>query len=169
MSRALDTRIPDARMQPAAGQEGLVSTIIGAVSFRKVKGEMNETTQNVKTAKSRYLAEAAVYLGLAVAQGAPGYTCVTHKPDGTTPATGSGSCGSEDLSKMPGIYSGGISVESGSGWLLSAPADTADALTGSLTERIRVKIWMPAADTVRVVGRARVNGIDADVQLFGNW
>jgi hypothetical protein len=162
-----------------SGQEGMtivlvlfflvVATIFGAVSFRKVKGEMNETTQNVKVSKSKFVAEAAVYLGLTIVQGVPGYTCVTHKSDGSTRATGAGSCIAEDLTKIPKIYSTGVQVESSTGWLLASPADTAEALSGSLTERLRVKIWMPHADTVRVVGRATVNGIEQDVQLFGSW
>lgn len=165
--------------KPGSGQQGMtivlvlfflvVATLFGAVSFRKVKGEMNETTQNVKVSKSKYVAEAAVYLGLTIIQGVPGYTCVTHKSDGSTAATGAGSCADADLTKVPSLYSTGIAVENATGWLLASPADTAEALSGNLSERLRVKIWMPHADTVRVVGRATVNGIEQDVQLFGNW
>lgn len=163
----------------AAGQEGLtivlvlfflvISAIFATISFRKVKGEMNSTTRNVKTAKSKYVAEAAVYIGLAVVQEKPGFTCVTHESDGTTAATGPDACKNADLSKIPGIYAGGVTLDGGSGWLTSSPADTAEALTGTLNERIRIKIWMPSSDTVRVVGRSTVNGISSDVQLFGNW
>ena len=147
----------------------VVATIFAAVSFRKVKGEVNDTTRNVKVTKSKYVAEAAVYLGLAIIKGVPGYTCITHDADGTTKATGADACKNADLSKIPGVYTSGVTVESGTGWLTTAPNDTADALTGTLSERIRIKIWMPASDTVRVVGRATVNGIESDVQLFGNY
>lgn len=147
----------------------VVATLFGAVSFRKVKGEINDTARNAKVTRAKYVAEAAVYVGLAVVKGTPGYTCVTHRPDGTTRATGAGSCAAADLSLIPSLYRSAVGLESGSGWLIASPADTADALTGSLTERVRVKIWMPAADTVRVVGRASVNGVDQDVQLFGNY
>lgn len=163
----------------AAGQDGLtivlvlfflvVSAIFATVSYRKVTGEMNGTTRNVKMAKSKYVAEAAVYIGLAVVQGKPGYTCVTHDSDGTTAATGPDACKNADLSKIPGIYAGGVTLDTGSGWLTSSPADSAEALTGTLNELIRIKIWMPSSDTVRVVGRSTVNGLSSDVQLFGNW
>lgn len=162
-----------------AGQAGMtivlvlfflvVATLFGAVSLRKVKGEINGTKQNVMVTRAKYVAEAAVYVGLAVVKGTPGYTCVTHRPDGTTRAAGPGSCATADLSRIPSLYRSAVSLESGTGWLIASPADTADALTGSLTERVRVKIWMPAADSVRVVGRASVNGVDQDVQLFGNY
>lgn len=147
----------------------VVATIFGAVSLRKVKGDMNDTSRNVGVTKSKYVAEAAVYMGLVIIQGVPGYTCVTHMADGTTRATGPGSCAAADLGAVPSVYGTGVTLESATGWLITAPADTADALTGALNERIRVKIWTPHADTIRVVGRASVNGVEQDVQLFGSY
>jgi hypothetical protein len=147
----------------------VIAVIFGSVAFRKVKGDVNDTSQNVKTGKSRYVAEAAVYLGLSIIQGAPGFSCVTHDFDGITKATSSEACSKADLTKIKGIYSGAVTLDPETGWLSNTAADTGDALSGSASEKILVKIWKTKGDTTWVVGRATVNGITSDVQLFGVW
>jgi hypothetical protein len=147
----------------------VIAVIFGAVAFRKVNGDAHDTAQNVKAGKSRYVAEAAVYLGLSIIQGAPGFSCITHESDGVTKATSSEACSKADLTKIKGIYAGAVTLDAGSGWLSNTAADTGDGLSGSAQETIRVKIWKPNADTTWVVGRATVNGITSDVQLFGTW
>ncbi|MDB5103820.1 MAG: hypothetical protein JWP91_1509 [Fibrobacteres bacterium] len=147
----------------------IVATLIGAVAYRKIKAEGSGTVRNANMTKAKFLSEAAVYLGLAVAQGDFPYTCVTHAPNGIDPALGADACAAPDLAKITGFYASPLVRNPSTGWLESSPATPGEALTGSTGEKIAIKIWMPSADTVRVVGRAVFNGITEDTQLFGNW
>jgi hypothetical protein len=150
----------------------VVAGVFGFVSYQKVKQDVNETSQNVKLAKSKFASEAAAYMGLGIAnpEGATAPACVTHTSGGKTPATGSGSCQSTDLTPFERIYAkGALTLDSKTGWLTSKPSDTAEALTGNLKEKLEIKIWQPTPASVRVVGRATVNGITTDMQLFGEW
>lgn len=147
----------------------IIATLIGAVAYRKIRGEGSGTARNANITKAKFLSEAAVYLGLAVARGDFPYTCVTHAPNGIDKATGPDACAPSELFKINGFYSGALKRNASTGWLEASPATATEALTGSTKEKISIKIWIPSADTIRVVGRASYNGITEDAQLFGTW
>ena len=150
----------------------VVAGLFGFASYQKVRQDVGETVQNAKTAKARFAAEAAAYMGLGIAnrEGATEPACVTHDSSGKVAATGPTACGAVDLTGFDRIYgNGSLAVDPKTGWLANAPADTAEALTGSLAEKLQIKIWQPKAGSVRVVGRGTVNGITSDLQLFGEW
>ncbi|GEM_PF-5195994 len=166
----------------ARGQEGMaivlvlffmvVAGVCGFVSYQKVRQDVNETGQNVKVARSKFASEAAAYMGLGIANpdGSTAPACVTHDVDGTTPATGAASCLIADLSLFERVYpKASLQVDGKTGWLVSQPSDTSEALSGTLKEKLEIKIWQPTPTTVRVVGRGTVNGITTDMQLFGEW
>jgi hypothetical protein len=171
---------PQSAIRP--GQDGMaivmalffmvVAGLIGFVSFQKVKRDVSETSSNAKLAKSKFAAEAAVYMGLGIAnpEGSTAPACVTHDSTGKAQAHGPGSCGFEDLSPFEHIYPKGyLKVDPATGWLVNKPADTSESLTGVLAESLAIKIWQPTSGKVRVVGRGNVNGITTDMQLFGEW
>ena len=147
----------------------IVATLLGAVAYRKIRGEGSGTMRNANVTKAKFLSEAAVYLGLSVARGDFPYSCVTHAPNGIDKSTGPDACAPLELAKITGFYSGTLTRNPSTGWLEGAPASASEALTGSAKEKISIKIWIPSSDTVRVVGRASYNGITEDAQLFGTW
>ena len=150
----------------------VVAAVFGFVSWQKVRQDVSETVQNARMAKSKFAAEAAAYLGLAMVnrEGATEAVCVTHDSTGKFPETGPTGCGSIDLSGFDRIYpKGNLALDPKTRWIANAPRDTAEALTGTLKEKIEIKIWQPKPGTVRVVGRGTVNGQTTDMQLFGEW
>lgn len=166
----------------ARGQEGMaivlvlfflvVAAVFGVISYQRVRQDVGETVQNARMAKSKFAAEAAAYLGLAMVnrEGATEPVCVTHDSTGKVPETGPAACSALDLSGFDRVYpKGTMSVSPKTRWIANAPADTAESLTGSLKEKIEIKIWQPAPGKVRVVGRGTVNGQTTDMQLFGEW
>jgi len=150
----------------------VVAAVFGFISWQKVRMDMGETVQDARMARSKFAAEAAAYLGLAMVniEGATEPVCVTHDSTGKVPETGPTGCGSIDLSGFDRVYAKGVfAVDPKTRWIANAPKDTGEALTGTLKEKIEIKIWQPKPGSVRVVGRGTVNGQTTDMQLFGEW
>lgn len=175
------TRDQDRDRVPA-GQSGMAIVLVlfflvaaglfGFASYQRTRQDMGETVQDARMAKSKFAAEAAAYMGLGLVdrEGASAPACVTHDSTGKAPATGPEACGAVDLSGYDRVYPhSALKVDPKDGWLSIAPKDTAESLTGTLREKLEVKIWRPTAASVRVVGRGTVNGIATDMQLFGEW
>lgn len=167
---------------PAAGQGGMaivlvlfflvVASVFGFISWQRARMDMGETAQNARMARCKFAAEAAAYIGLAMVnrEGATEPACVTHDSTGKVPETGPAACAALDLTVFDRAYpKGALTVDPKTRWLVNSPADTAESLTGTLKEKLAIKIWQPKAGEVRVVGRATVNGQTADMQLFGEW
>lgn len=144
---------------------------VGFISWQKARQDISETVQNARMAKSKF-AEAAAYLGLAMvnSEGATEPVCVTHDSTGKVPETGPAGCGSIDLSGFDRVYAkGNLALDPKTKWIANALQDAAETLTGTLKEKIeiKIKIWQPKPGEVRVVGRGTVNGRATDTQLFG--
>lgn len=161
------------------GQDGLaivlvlffiiIATVVGGVTYNKIHNEGRGTQRNANLVKAQHLADAGVFLGMAIARGDFPYSCVTHAPNGSDRATGPEACTILGLAGVKSVYSTQVRLNTYTGWVEVAPANTAESLSGVPGEKIAIKIWNPSPDTVRVVGRSSVNGVSQDAQLFGSW
>lgn len=147
----------------------IIATVIGGVTYNKIRNDGRGSARMADKLKAQFLADAGVYLGLAIARGDFPYTCLTHAANGTDRATGPEACTGAGLSGIKSVYSSRVKLNASTGWMEAIPPSISESLTKSPGERIAIKIWSPSADTVRVVGRSTVDGVTQDAQLFGTW
>jgi hypothetical protein len=154
----------------------VILTLMGGTAMRAVSGDITHSGKDSRRIRAEFAAETAVQWGLVEIsrrrpQGLP-FSLATHREDG---ATEYGRVGLDpddryagpwplkisDLSAFPAAE---ISREA-DGWIAMRSRDTLLNLSGGKNEYIAFKAWYPNDTTLRISGRALVDGSRATLEL----
>lgn len=149
---------------------------LGTILHRSISGDITHTGRDSRRVRSEFAAESAVQWGLVEisrrrANGLP-YTLATHGQDGTTPLAKAGSDGEirytgpwrleiPDLAEFPAAE---ITREP-DGWIAMRSRNPVRNLSGGEDEYIAFKAWYPDDTTLRITGRALVDGAQAKLEM----
>jgi len=137
------------------------------------RADIRLTSLKHKSVKSDYIAESAV--NWAISNIRPEFDVATHKPDGQTIADeddGTYACGAHNgfriaeqnlsVAFKPLYASSGISYDA-EGWISTETTDPQQMYSANTSEVVKVKIWYPQVDQIRIVGKGVVDGVDEEV------
>lgn len=153
----------------------VVLSLLGTVAMRTVAGDVRHSGKDSRRVRAEYAAESAVQwalseIGRRRSDQMP-YTLATHKEDGVTPmgrrqagispTSETARLEISDLAAFPGA---GIERDR-EGWIELQGWDRSHNLSGAEDEVLAFKAWYPNDSTLRITGRAVVNGSQARIEL----
>jgi hypothetical protein len=155
----------------------------GTIVHQTVFYDIRHTGRTLERVKANYLAEAALFWGMAMAARDRFKTCYTHDTTGnlslladTCHAGLPDSCGHFDLGADNKIYpTGSIELDSSYSnpdsnyWLLTQPGHDSEALSGDVNEIITFKSWITLDDTVHIIGKGITQGCTSRVEIIGSF
>jgi Tfp pilus assembly protein PilX len=153
----------------------IVLSLLGAWALVAVKGDIRHGGVELKRLKAKVVAESAVnWAQEALANpkypGLMPFSAATHDSTGNTPLDSAVSGNPNPYylrsQDMAAVYSG-VGITRSSGWIRSATATKSKTLTDNGSEAISVKVWYPNINTVRIIGRGVVEGVQVEVQVSG--
>ena len=153
----------------------LVLLSVGSVSMYKVRGDTRHTTRDILQTKAESVAESAVswaISGLAVDRPTVlAYTAATHSNDGVLPLPNYLQNSEVNPRKlhaweMSSIYGGQVLTDN-AGWIYQRTTTVSVSLTRSKDETISFRVWFPNDSTLRVTGKGKVQGVEAQVEMTG--
>jgi hypothetical protein len=154
----------------------VVMTLMGGTAMRAVSGDITHSGKDSRRIRAEFAAETAVQWGLVEIsrrrpQGLP-FSLATHREDGATEYGRAGldpdnryagpwPLNISDLSAFPGAE---ITREA-DGWVAMRSRDTLLNFSGGKNEYLAFKAWYPNDTTLRISGRALVDGSRATLEL----
>jgi hypothetical protein len=155
----------------------------GSIVHRTVVYDIRHTGRNLARVKANYLAEAAVFWGMAMAERDHFMTFFTHDTTGdqslladTCHSGFPDSCGHFDLGADNNIYpTGSIELDSSYSnpdfnyWLLTKPGHDSESLSGDVNEIVTFKSWISLDDTVHIIGKGITQGCTSRVEIVGTF
>jgi len=159
---------------------GLIAVLglLGTVVVRSVGTDITHTGKDSRRIRAELAAESAAQWGLLELgrrrAGKFPYTLATHDRDGIArmrhPPTGPGSdrysgpwpLAATDLVPLPGSS---ISID-GDGWAMMRSTSPSLNISSGDDEELAFKAWYPDDSTLRVTGRARVDGSQASIEVM---
>ncbi|MDB5051871.1 MAG: hypothetical protein JWO30_4942 [Fibrobacteres bacterium] len=158
----------------------LTLSILGLAVFRDVGTDITHSGNDWKRIRAEFAAESAVQWGLAeLSNPRPDqlpYTLATHAPDGVTLLTGydkkketspyPAKSGirvfrADDLASVPQSETG----KTGDGWLFLHTHSRDISVSSGKDEILSFKVWYPDDSTLRITGKASVDGSTSEVEL----
>jgi len=152
----------------------IVLAIVGSAVYKNVTTDVTHSGMNAKRVRAEYAAESAIQWGLVeLARARPGklpFTLGTHAYDGETPI---GTVTNRDSETGPwpllaSDFTGFAGSEIGmdkDGWIFMHGTSADKSITGGKDERLAFKAWYPNDTTLRMTGRALVDGSVAQLEL----
>lgn len=168
----------------AEGQSGLalatvlciliVLSILGSAVYRNVGTDITHSGMNSRRIRAEFAAESAIQWGLVELsrprKGRLPFTLATHDHDGLTrfhgqaaqeAATGPWPLRTSDFTGFPGMEIG-VNDE---GWIFMHGRSADRTISGGKDELLSFKAWYPDDTTMRMTGRALVDGSQAQLEL----
>lgn len=156
-----------------------VLSILGGTVLRAVSGDISHSGKDSRRVRAEFAAEAAVQWGLLEIsrrreQSLP-FALATHKEDGATPFGRSGSAPEDrytgpwplsisDMEPFPGAEI----FKEADGWIAMRSRDSLANFSGGKNEYLAFKAWYPNDSTLRISGRASVDGSTAALELVNS-
>jgi hypothetical protein len=154
----------------------VILSVLGGVLHHAVSGDITHSGKDSRRVRAEFAAETAVQWGLLElsrrrANSLP-FSLATHQKDGTTPFSGVG-LNPEDrytgpwplhVSDLTAFPAAEI-VREQEGWIAMRSRDAARNISGGKDEYIAFKAWYPNDTTLRISGRAVVDGSRANLDL----
>jgi hypothetical protein len=159
----------------------VVLSLLGTVVYRSVKTDIVHTGKDSRRVRAEYAAESAVQWGLLeLSRIRPGrfpFTLATHGPDGAmtlkeyarrsgksaaTDSAGPWPLSASDLTPFPGA-----TIALGAdGWMTLRSRAQSQGVSAGKDELLSFKAWYPNDSTMRITGRAVVDGSEAELELL---
>jgi hypothetical protein len=183
MRQSVNSRRP-ASQANGNGQSGLalataltiliVLTILGSAAYRNVGTDISHSGMNTRRIRAEFAAESAIQWGLVELsrprKGKLPFTLATHDRDGLTrlhgreameAAIGPWPLRTSDFTGFPGSE---IGLDD-DGWVVMRGTSADKTISGGKDERLSFKAWYPNDSTMRMTGRALVDGSQAQLEL----
>lgn len=156
----------------------LLVGLAGNVVLLSARRDINQSSKNLEYIKAKYLAETAVNWGLAFVKRTKNpFSCATHDSTGVgilanyqpSPPMPSGSCNNGEAFLWKGKFElfEYPSTTITNGWVEQKPTKPEYAITGTLNEKYRIKIWYPTSTTIHIIGEGIYGKTSATVDLVG--
>ena len=181
MRQSLTSPRPAARLN---GQSGLalatvlslliVLSILGSAVYRNVGTDIAHSGMNTRRIRAEFAAESAIQWGLVELsrprKGRLPFTLATHDGDGRTRLHGTAAkeaaiapwpLQTSDFTAFPGAE---IGVDK-DGWIFMHGTSADKTISGGKDELLAFKAWYPNDTTMRMTGRALVDGSQAQLEL----
>jgi hypothetical protein len=176
--------IPPLPVAYPGGQSGLalatvlslliVLSILGSAVYRNVGTDIAHSGMNVRRIRAEFAAESAIQWGLVELsrprKGRLPFTLATHDRDGQTRLQGQAAMKAAigpwplQSSDFTGFPDAEIGVD-GNGWIFMHGTSADKTVSGGNDERLSFKAWYPNDSTMRMTGRALVDGSQAQLEL----
>ena len=157
----------------------VVLSILGAMVYRNVITGITHSGKDARRVRAEFAAESAVQWALAELsrprQGNLPYTLATNNPDGITPMAKEADkylpeqegdtrkFAQSDLAEFPHAQMG----VNDDGWMYKSTNSPEIGISGGSKENLAFKVWYPNDTTLRITGRANVDGVSAELDLVG--
>jgi Tfp pilus assembly protein PilX len=164
----------------------VVLSILGAMVFRNVGTDITHSGKDEKRVRAEFAAESAIQWALAELSRKRGatlpFTLATHNPDGKSRMDGTGgevktgdgandgqdmpttAFQKSDLAEFPQAQMG----MDQDGWMFKTTTSPEMGVSGGKNETLAFKVWYPNDSTLRISGKALVDGSTAELDLVSD-